>query len=248
MKRGLIAEIAKKTRVKENGLRVTLSRIKKRHDLRSTEQAACFYIKKHRLDINVSSIIDDVTRQAMQTVQAPRLVPLAIPPKANAKPRAVIAPRIKWMPTAYYSLAERLADFYGYLFIFENALRLKIHAVMNPKYANWWETRLKVDLPDVYKYANDEKLKQAKLPMVGQAGVLQPIDHVTVGHLEQIIVKYQSEFIPAVFPNLHFFTGHMVIVKRVRNAVAHMAPSTTATDIRNAKHEIDILLQHLSTI
>ncbi|TAH53544.1 MAG: hypothetical protein EYC68_03345 [Chloroflexota bacterium] len=66
MKRNLIKEIAAKTRVKEEGLGVTLSRIKKREDLRSIEQAACYYIKKNNLDINVSSIMDDVTRAAVQ--------------------------------------------------------------------------------------------------------------------------------------------------------------------------------------
>jgi hypothetical protein len=40
----------------------------------------------------------------------------------------------------------------------------------------------------------------------------------------------------------------MVIVKRVRNAVAHTSPGTTLKDIRNAKHEMDILLQHFSTM
>lgn len=248
MTRDLISEIVQKAKVKENGLRVTLSRIKKRYDLQTTEQAACFYIKKHKLDINVSSIIDDVTRQVLQIAQAPHSSPSSMRPPSSTKTRNFVVPKIKWMPGSHYSIAERLSDFYGYLFIFENALRLKIDVIMSSKYTNWWETKLKTDLPDVYKYSNDEKTKQAKLPMIGSSGALQPLDYLTVGHLEQIITKYQNEFIPLVFPNLQFFTGHMVIVKRVRNALAHMAPSTTAKDIRNAKNEIDILLQHLSTL
>jgi len=66
MNRNLVREIVKKTSVKEKGLRVTLSRIKKRHDLKSIEQAACYYIKNKRLDINISSLIDDVTRKLFQ--------------------------------------------------------------------------------------------------------------------------------------------------------------------------------------
>ena len=46
MNRDFVQEIVNKTGVKEKGLRVTLSRIKKRHDLKSIEQAACYYIKK----------------------------------------------------------------------------------------------------------------------------------------------------------------------------------------------------------
>lgn len=248
MTRDLITEIVQKAKVKEDGLRVTLSRIKKRYDLKSIDQAACFYIKKQKLDINVSSIIDDVTRQVVQTVQAPRTLSSVVRPPSTTKTRNFVVPKIKWMPSSHYSIAERLSDFYGHLFIFENALRLKIDVVMSSKYTNWWETKAKIDLWEVYKYSNDEKTKQAKLPMVGSSGIHQPLDYLTVGHLEQIITKYQNEFIPLVFPNLHFFTGHMVIVKRVRNALAHMAPSTTARDIRNAKNEIDILLQHLSTL
>lgn len=66
MARNLIQEIAEKSKLKEEGIRVTLSRIKRREDLRSIEQAACYYIKKNNLNINVSSIMDDVTRSAVQ--------------------------------------------------------------------------------------------------------------------------------------------------------------------------------------
>ena len=248
MNRDLVREIVKKTGVKEKGLRVTLSRIKKRHDLKGIEQAACYYIKNKRLDINISSVIDDVTRKLFQEL-------ITAPPRGSrfakdtrGKVHKSKLPKLKWMETHYYTLADRLNDFYGYLFLFENALRLKINSVMESKYSNWWEIKIKMELPDVYKYAKDEQARQAKLPMVGQAQALQPYDYVTLGHLEQIITKYNTLFIPSVFPNLHFFTGHMVIVKRVRNAIAHMAPSTTLIDIRNAKNEIDILLQHFSTL
>ncbi len=251
MNTALVREIVKRSGVKESGLRVTLSRIKKRHDLKSIDQAACFYIKKKGLGINVSSIIDDVTRNLVQNRTAPS------PPRSTLtqstqgksfKPSLPKLPKLKWVSPHYYSLAYRLNDFYAYLFIFENALRLKIHSIMESKYPNWWETKVKHELPKAYKYAEDEKKKQSKLPMVGQTQALQPYDYVTLGHLEEIITKYQDLFVPVIFPNLHFFTGHMVIIKRVRNAIAHMAPSVTLKDIRNAKNEIDILLQHFSTL
>jgi hypothetical protein len=248
MKRNLIQEILQKTSVKEDGLRVSLSRIKKRYDLRSIDQAACFYIKKHKLDINVSSVIDDVTRQVLQNSIALRTSSLLAKSYPASKVRNFTVPKIKWMPIGHYSIAERLSDFYNYLYIFENALRIKIDSVMSSKYTNWWETKVRIDLWDIYKYALDEKTNQAKLPMIGAPTGSKPLDYLTVGHLEQIICKYQNDFVPLVFPNLQFFTGHMVIVKRVRNAVAHMSTATTVKDIRNAKNEIDILLQHLSTL
>lgn len=249
MKKNLVQRIIEATGVKEPGLRVTLSNIKKRHDLKSIDQAACLYIKKKKLDINVSSVIDNITRQVVQSIHTPHSAsPPATIPARSVNPRLPVVPKIRWMPVTYYSLSNRLADFYGYLFIFENALRLKIDEVMRARDANWWETKVKANLyHDVYEYAEEEKARQARLPMVGRSSALSPLEYITIGHLEQIIIKYQNEFVPSVFPNLHFFTGHMVIVKRVRNAVAHMSPSISAKDIRNAKNEIDILLQHFST-
>jgi len=119
---------------------------------------------------------------------------------------------------------------------------------MSSKDPDWWETKLKIDLPKIYEYSKEEKARQDQLPMVGSSGILQPLDYLTLGRLEQIIIKYENEFVPSVFRKLDFFTGHMEIVKRVRNGIAHMAPSMTVKDIHNAKHEIDILLQHLSTL
>lgn len=246
MKKDLVREIVKKTGKGENGLRVTLSRIKRRKTLPNVEQAACYYILSHGIDINVSSMIDDVTRDLILSEKKARF---RVPSSSTApKPRSPKSslPKIKWLGVHYNALADRLADFYGHLFLYENALRLKVHSVMEQKYVNWWETKIKTDLPDVYKYAADRKAEQAKLRMLGQGQVLQPYEHITLGHLEQIIVKYENAFVPAVFPNLQFFTGHMVIVKRVRNAIAHMSPATTLKDIRHAKNEIDILLQYFA--
>jgi hypothetical protein len=94
---------------------------------------------------------------------------------------------------------------------------------------NWWETKIKIELLNVYDYYTKEKAHQAKLPMVGSSIPLQPIDYVTLGHLENIITKYKSEFFPSVFPGPDIFTGHMEIAKRVRNGIAHMAPSISAS-------------------
>lgn len=245
-----IQEIADKADVKESSLRPMLSRLKKRYDLKSIEQAGVFYIKKKGLNINVSSIIDSVTRNVVQAELSSQ--PKAVQPKTQAtksQAKKISAPKVKWVSENHYTLAQKISDFYPYLFVFENALRIKIGDVMATNHGpNWWDKLLKADLNIIWKYAQDQAMNQAKMPMIGQAVLLQPIECITIGQLEQIIQKYQSLFIPTVFPNLSFFTGHMNIVKRVRHAVAHMAPSTTPTDIRNAKSEIDILLQHLATV
>lgn len=247
MSRDLVDEILKKKpALKEAGLRVTLSRTKNRLNLKTIEQAACYYIQKHELNINVSSIIDDRTVAVLQPKQ--KQPGPSTSGTGNTKHKSPVLPKVKWLTQDYYTLSDRLAYFYGYLYLYENALRLKIASIMEAKYPNWWETKIKIELSDVYKYAADGKVNQAKLPMIGGAKVLEPYEYVTLGHLETIVNKYQSLFIPSVFPTLHFFTGHMVIVKRVRNAMAHMSTDTTLRDIQHAKGEIDILLHHLSTV
>jgi hypothetical protein len=246
-KRNLITEILQKKKVKKEGLRVTLTTLKKNYYLKSIEQAACFYIDKYKLDINVSDIIDDVTRQAIQNVRTRTTTPAVKQSPSKAKTRNINVPKLNWMPSSYYSKAAQLSDFYSYIFIFENALRYKINEIMSSKDPKWWETKLKIDLPKVYKYSIEEKARQDVLPIVGTSGILQPIDYLTLGRLESIITKYKGEFIPSVFHTPDFFTSHMDIIKRVRNGLAHMAPSISGQDISNAKHEIDILLQNLST-
>lgn len=250
MTKDFIQEIAKKADVKETSLRTMLSGIKKRYDLNSIEQAGCFYVKARGLNINVSSRIDDVTRNVVQTELSTQ--PTIVKQKAKTqkvKTKKIQTPKVKWVPQSHYTLVQKISDFYPYLFIFENALRIKIEDVMSTNHgSDWWDKRLNADLNKIWEYADDQAKKQAKLPMIGKAGVLQPIEYITIGQLEEIIKKYKSLFIPGIFHDLAFFTGHMTIVKRVRNAVAHMAPSTTSKDIQNAKNEIDILLQHLATV
>lgn len=250
MTRNLVKEIVTKTGLKESGLRVTLSRTKNRHDLTSIQQAACYYIKRKKLTINVSSIMDDVTREAVRNTLAkppPRAVKSV--PASKKTPKPFKGPKIKWLSARHYTVASQLADFYPYLFVFENALRHKIDAAMTKNHgASWWDTRVKADLSDVHRYAQDEQVKLSKLPIVGKTLTLTSLQCVTLGHLEQIIQKYNALFVPSVFPTLHFFTGHMVIIKQVRNAIAHVSPAPTLKDVRNAKNEIDILLQHLASL
>jgi hypothetical protein len=256
MKGDLVARIlearAKTTgkNITEAGLRPTLTRIKRRKNLRSVEQAACYYILKCGLDINVSSVIDDVTRAAIadERRRATRGAEIGGGKKGKATKGVGRVPHeVKWLGEHYYSLATALADFYPYLFIYENALRQEVNAEMEKTYPNWWETKIKNELTKTYDYAKDRLAEQAALLMVGHSRELQPYERITLGHLQGIIEKYPHVFVPSVFPNLHFFTGHMVIILRVRHGIAHTSPALSVKDVRNAKHEMDILLQQFAT-
>jgi len=74
-----------------------------------------------------------------------------------------------------------------------------------------------------------------------------PIHQITLGQLQKIVEEYESECIPALFPTLDFFSGHMEIVKRVRNLYAHMVPCLTQKEERVAKREMLTLCEHINT-
>ncbi|HWQ82359.1 MAG TPA: hypothetical protein VN514_08825, partial [Ignavibacteria bacterium] len=74
-----------------------------------------------------------------------------------------------------------------------------------------------------------------------------PLHSVTLGHLEEIVIKYKSELIPVLFPTYEFFSGHMEIIKRVRNMYTHMYPCITKDDISDAKSEIKILCKQIKS-
>jgi len=73
-----------------------------------------------------------------------------------------------------------------------------------------------------------------------------PIHMITLGHLEEIVKVYQSEVISDLFPNMHFFLGHMDCIKRVRNLYTHMFPCLTGNDAQLAKREIRTLASHIN--
>lgn len=138
------------------------------------------------------------------------------------------------------------------IFQFENGLRLVINRQMVAFYGkDWWETSLKLKpkLQNIYDYVEDQKLRKNKMPWIGdsQRVELLPLHAITLGQLEQVVIQYKSDLVPELFPTIEFFTGHMEVIKRVRNLFAHMYPCITENDVRAAKREIMTLCDHLRT-
>jgi hypothetical protein len=136
------------------------------------------------------------------------------------------------------------------LYQFENGLRLAVHYFLETCYgANWWNASLQTALPTLHKYEADQRAKLATMPWLGASARVKvlPVHLVTLGHLEEIVRKYQSDCIPGLFPNLNFFEGHMEVIKRVRNLYSHMFPCITPRDIRTARREILTLAEHLNS-
>jgi hypothetical protein len=136
------------------------------------------------------------------------------------------------------------------LFQLENGLRLAINDFLRTCYGpDWWTASLKVQLPTVFDYAEDQQKKRDAMPWIGDSSrvAVLPIHLVTLGHLEEIVKKYKSDCIPQLFPTLEFFLGHMEAIKRVRNLYTHMFPCITKDDCRLARREILTLAPHINS-
>jgi len=160
--------------------------------------------------------------------------------------------RIVKVPNEYLEAIAISEPLFPTLFQFENGLRLAVHKYLSAYYGeDWWEVSLKhkKELHTIYKYVEDQKEKRSYMPWIGdsQRTPVLPIHAITLGQLEQIVIHYKSDLIPQLFKTLDFFTGHMEVIKRVRNLFSHMYPCITKRDVRAAKREILTLCDHLNS-
>ena len=153
------------------------------------------------------------------------------------------------IPTEYLEAIDIGVPIFSHLFQFENALRIVINNYLELCYGiNWWEDSLKFRLQKIYNYASNIKTKQDYMPWIGDSARVQvlPIHTITLGQLEKIVQEYKSDCIPEIFPTWEFFSGHLEIVKRVRNLFSHMYPCITNRDVSIAKNEINLLCEQLN--
>lgn len=157
--------------------------------------------------------------------------------------------RIVKIPNEYLEAIEFGNSLFPPLFQFENGLRLAINNFLATCYgADWWNVSLKSRLPLIYAYAEDQESKRHFMPWIGNSARVQvlKIHLITLGQLEEIVKKYQSDCIPQLFPTIEFFLGHMEVIKRVRNLYTHMFPCITREDCRTAKREVATLATHIN--
>ncbi|MGH7497131.1 MAG: hypothetical protein ACREOO_32675 [bacterium] len=167
-----------------------------------------------------------------------------------AKNRKYSIRRIIQIPREYLEAVKFGNIIFASLFQFENGLRLAIHKHQTICYGtDWWNVSLKTRLPRVFEYAEEQQKRRDAMPWIGSSSrvVILPIHLLTLGHLEEIVKKYQSDCIPELFPTMEFFLGHMESIKRVRNLFSHMFPCITSEDCRLAKREILTLASHINS-
>lgn len=167
---------------------------------------------------------------------------------ARKKPKKRRQKRILPIPKPYVEAIKEGTPAFSPLFQFENALRLVVDRHMQTCYGpNWWDTKVQHDLPRTYQYAEDVKQSSLKMPWIGASSRVAtiPLHAITLGQLEEIIIYYRADCIPAIFHRLDFFTGHMDVIKRVRNLFSHMHPCIDNQDVRVLKREITTLCDDL---
>jgi hypothetical protein len=152
------------------------------------------------------------------------------------------------IPEEYLEVIPIGTNLFAAFYQFENGLRIAIDKLLSDFYGlDWWERKLRFDLPDIYDYAERTKRKHSHMPWIGDSSrvTIRPIHNATLGQLEEIVKTYQSELIPDLFHRIDFFTGHMDAIKLVRNLYSHMFPCLTNSDARTAKREIKTLCEEL---
>lgn len=159
--------------------------------------------------------------------------------------------RIIKIPAAYLEIIDLGNILFPSLYQLENGLRIAIQNHLSTCYGpEWWDRSLKMHLPKIWDYADCQRKRLNAMPWIGASTRVQvlPIHLVTLGHLEEIVKKYQSECIPQLFPTIKFFLGHMEAIKRVRNLYTHMFPCITKNDCSLAKREILTVASHINAL
>lgn len=229
MPKDLISQILnKKTDVKRKGLQVTLSRIKKRLDLKSTDQAACYYIKKNNLDINVSSIIDDVTRRAVQVEFAPPKSTNPSPKlnlrKKSSKPLAISDD--PFINNQVLTAANSNAEVYPAIYLFENSVRSFVVAVMKKNYGeNWWAERVEKVNTKIHENVTTRKLAEKAAPWHSGRGA-DPIFFTDIDDLKKIINSNSAEFRKVLGGKFDHLAVWIEEIEKTRNILAHNNPVT----------------------
>ncbi|TXJ45750.1 hypothetical protein EPJ70_05045 [Brachyspira aalborgi] len=146
------------------------------------------------------------------------------------------------IPKEYIDTLKKAKELYSNIFSFEIGLRLAIDKHLTEWIGKeWWNIRLSKDMPDIFKYAEEHKKQSSIINENEIDKSIHNIHFITIGHLSEIVKKYKETFIPEVFPNLHFFLGHIEYIIKIRNCCCHMHPNIDKEYIKTLKAETLIL-------
>lgn len=130
--------------------------------------------------------------------------------------------------------AQKMANVYAAMYVFENSLRDIIERVLEKHFAtDWWTKAVHHKIRDV---AADRKAQEKNDPGHGKRGN-RPIDYVDLLALEKII-KHHWKLFEKIFPSqawIEVLVSHDMNVSR--RPIAHMNP-LAADDIKNVENAL----------
>jgi len=227
MPKDLISQIlTKKSNIKKPGLQVTLTRIKKRLDLKSIDQAACYYIKKYNLDINVSSVIDDITRKVVQdgSISKDRFRSSTKIRGGKQIRKPVSKSEDPFLDNQTFDTAYNNAEIYPIIYMFENSVRQFVVAVMKRKFGgNWWTERVETVNTKIHQNVTTRKLAEKEAPWHSGRGA-DPIFFTDIDDLKKIINTNSKEFREILAGKFEHVIVWIDEIEKTRNILAHNNP------------------------
>ncbi|MCE7743503.1 MAG: hypothetical protein GPJ52_00045 [Candidatus Heimdallarchaeota archaeon] len=180
--------------------------------------------KRDKLNEEIGKIKNYETSQPITTLSETSTLK-SIPQKKTATKRKKkgaifniegIDYEIPFMPNSRLIDAKEMAEFYYYLYVFENSLRFQIIEIMKGQYGNnWWEDKI----DETYRnYANRLKEKEKQTRMFKDEPHL--IFYTLTWHLIETIKTYWEDFedLYGSLESIEFFCNPIM---QLRNPIAH---------------------------
>lgn len=117
--------------------------------------------------------------------------------------------------------ARDMAAVYPLLYVLENSVRRVIDNVMTSRHgANWWDSKA----PSRLKKTVAARMADEERNSWHQRRGDRPIDYTDLKDLSPLMRKIQNDFVPAIIPNIEWFTQLIDEVYKSRTVVCHMNP------------------------
>lgn len=183
-----------------------------------------------RMKINVYGILKDEEelKELRGLIGKMSVTPVAVPireKKIEKERTIVIQKRIVnafGLPKNLGQEANRMAEVYPDLYVFENLMRYVVMNLLDKKHGKNWFTEPEVVPNQVAKKVKDRKNKEGENRWHSERGG-HAIFYTDFGDLSSIISKNWDEF-KTVFPNLRWIQTRLEETELSRNIVAHNNP------------------------
>lgn len=172
-----------------------------------------------------STVQSQISELAQRSVGAKRnIIKKVINQRIFQVKNTNITPQGKLINSTMINDANKNANLYPELYLFENSLREFIKAVLSKKYgSNWWDTQVKKEIRDKVE---GRMRKEALNPWHGKRGI-HPLNCTDLSDLTNILRNHQAEFaifFKGVTGRLTWLTQKLDEIYLTRNNIAHSSP------------------------